>query len=237
MKQEKKQLLPVDIKLPECVLLEGGVMFVTLHTLDELERFWIEHKNQFKFACEGSGMEDTPCFLREYEWVFGNSKSAIARTVMRWGKSGIGCEFYDSSEANPGGHEFFFKDREVYRTFQIEKGDWSDKDEAEHLAECACRSPETYRGWWRFCNLPHGYNPSEWFNPCIDYEELIDPDMPLVEVADKLHEQTFDDWAHSDCWEVKAHDRTSIDETIRYWRNEQAVGAGYYGEENEVTNA
>lgn len=37
MKPKKKPLLPVDIKLPERVLLEDGVMFATLRTLDELE--------------------------------------------------------------------------------------------------------------------------------------------------------------------------------------------------------
>jgi hypothetical protein len=40
MKPKKKPLLPVDIKLPERVLLEDGVMFATLRTLDELEQFW-----------------------------------------------------------------------------------------------------------------------------------------------------------------------------------------------------
>ncbi len=41
MKPKKKPLLPVDIKLPERVLLEDGVMFATLRTLDELEQLGI----------------------------------------------------------------------------------------------------------------------------------------------------------------------------------------------------
>ena len=59
MKPKKKPLLPVDIKLPERVLLEDGVMFATLRTLDELEQFWEEHKGQFELACEGKGVKET----------------------------------------------------------------------------------------------------------------------------------------------------------------------------------
>ncbi|PZR33916.1 MAG: hypothetical protein DI524_16890, partial [Ectopseudomonas oleovorans] len=186
MKPKKKPLLPVDIKLPERVLLEEGVMFVTLRTLDELERFWEEHKGQFELACEGKGVTSGQTFLREYEWVFGTSKSAVVRTVMRWGRSGIGCDFYDWAKHDPRMHECFFHDRDAYRDSRIERGKWSDKDEAEYLADYARRTPETYRGWWRFCDLPNGYNPDDWFNPGIDHEELFDPNMALAEVAEKL---------------------------------------------------
>ena len=131
MKPKKKPLLPVDIKLPERVLLEGGVMFATLRTLDELEQFWEEHKVQFELACEGKGVTSGQTFLREYEWVFGTSKSAVVRTVMRWGRSGIGCDFYDWAKHDPRMHECFFHDRDAYRDSRIERGKWSDKDEAE----------------------------------------------------------------------------------------------------------
>ena len=236
MKPKQKPLLPVDIPLPERALLENGVMFVTLRTLDELEAFWKEHKGQFEYACEGLGHFGDPCFLRRYEWVFGNSKSAIVRTLMRWGQSGIGCEFYDQSKHDPGMHEFLLSDRDAYRASQIRHGEWSDKDEADYLADCARRSPESYRGWWRFCNLPKGMDPDDWFNVGIDHEELFDPNMSSDEVASKLHEQTFDDWMHSDGSESQAHDRLSIDETIQYWRDEQAAGESYYGDENEVVS-
>lgn len=33
------------------------------------------------------------------------------------------------------------------------------------------------------------------------------------------------------CWRQQ-----SIDETIRYWRNEQAAGESYYGDENEAAS-
>jgi len=92
MKPKKKPLLPVDIKLPERVLLEDFVMFATLRTLDELEQFreehkreehkGEEHKGQFELACEGKGVTSGQTFLREYEWGFGTSKSAVVRTVM-----------------------------------------------------------------------------------------------------------------------------------------------------------
>ncbi len=61
--------------------------------------------------------------------------------------------------------------------------------------------------------------------------------MALAEVAEKLHEQTFDDWKQHGVWEeIEAHDRASIDETIRYWRNEQVAGKSYYGDENEAAS-
>ena len=235
MKPKKNPLLPVDIKLPERVLLEDGVMFATLRTLDELEQFWEEHKGQFELACEGKGVTSGQTFLREYEWVFGTSKSAVVRTVMRWGRSGIGCDFYDWAKHDPRMHECFFHDRDAYRDSRIERGKWSDKEEAEYLVDCARRTPETYRGWWRFCDLPNGYDSDDWFNPGIDHEELFDPNMALAEVAEKLHEQTFDDWKQHGVWEeIEAHDRASIDETILYWRNERAAGESYYGDENEA---
>ena len=133
MKPKKKPLLPVGIKLPERVLLEDGVMFATLRTLDELEQFWEEHKGQFELACEGKGVTSGQTFLREYEWVFGTSKSAVVRTVMRWGRSGIGCDFYDWAKHDPRMHECFFHDRDAYRDSRIERGKWSDKDEASTL--------------------------------------------------------------------------------------------------------
>lgn len=61
-KSKKKPILPVDIALPERELLEDGVMFVRLKTLDELDTFWRGHKDQFDLACEG-GFSDEPIFF------------------------------------------------------------------------------------------------------------------------------------------------------------------------------
>lgn len=76
-KLAKKPTLPIQIPLPERVLLENGTMFVTLRTLDELEQFWREHQGQFEFACEGGGCWDNNKYLDHYEWVFGSSKAAV----------------------------------------------------------------------------------------------------------------------------------------------------------------
>jgi len=84
----KKKLLPVEINLSECVLLEDSAMFITPRTLDELEWFQEEHNGQFELACEGKGATSGQSFLREYEWAFGTSKSEVLRTVMRRGRSG-----------------------------------------------------------------------------------------------------------------------------------------------------
>jgi len=237
MKAKKKPLLPVDIKLPERVLLDDGTMFVTLRTLDELEGFWREHKGQFAYACEGKNW-DNPLFLREFEWVFGTSKSAVVRTVMRWDVSGVGCEFYDWAKNDPEMRASWFHYRDEYRDSQIKRGLWSDEDEIGYQADCIRRSPETYRGWWQLKNLPGGFCPSDWFNPCIIHDQLTDPNMPVAEVERTLQEQTFNDWKKSCAGvdEIEYHDQASIEEYIAYWRNEKAIGEGYYGCDNECSS-
>lgn len=228
-----KPPLPVDINLPERVMLDGGTLFVVLPTLDELEVFWNEHKEQFQFACEGKHCE-RPIYLRPYEWVFGSSKAAVVRTVMRFGQSGVGCEFHDWAQSDPGMHTAFFRERDEYRESQMDRGFWSDEDEASYRMDSIRRTPKTYRGWWQFKDLPGGFNPLDWFNPTIHHEELFDPSMPIAAVESKLLEQTFDDWKASDVYEIEYHDQVSIEETIAYWRGEQADQQGYYGDENEV---
>lgn len=232
MKTKKKPQMPIDIKLPEQVRLDNDTLFVILRTLDELEQFLINHKGQFEFACQGRGW-DEPIFLHEYEWVFGTSKSAVVRTVMRWDELGVGCEFYDWSKNDPAMFTSWFSDRDEYRDSQTAKGLWSEADEESYQADCIRRSPETYRGWWQLTNLPGGCNPLEWFNPRIDHEELFDPNMPIAEVKKVLQEQTFDDWKKSYSEEVNFHDQASIEEEIAYWRHEKAIGQDYYGCENE----
>lgn len=228
----KSSRLPIYIELPERTPLEGGTLFVRLRTLDQLDEFWRKHRDKFDFACEGK-ISNAPNFLHEYEWVFGSTKAGVVRTVLRWGQSGIGCEFYDWAKHNSQVHEMFFLDRDAERSFQIEKGIWSDKDEVDFRADCVRRSVDTYRGWWRFCNLPSGSSPNEWLNGGQGREELIDPHMAYQEVAITLQEQAFDDWRQSDFWELESHDSESIDELIQYWKTVRAEGGGYYGEENE----
>lgn len=230
----KSPRLPVFIHLPERVFLAGGAFFVRLRTLDQLEEFWLEYRDKFSFACEGK-LSEQPSFLREYEWVFGSTKVAVVRTVLRWGQSGIDCEFYDWANHDPQMHEMFFLDRDANRDSMIQKGIWSEKNEADFRADSARRSAATYRGWWRFCNLPSGYSASEWLNGDQGHEELIDPYMSYEEVATTLQEQTFDDWRQSDFGELESHNVESMDELIRYWKDERAKGEGYYGEENQIT--
>ncbi|WP_460151868.1 hypothetical protein [Pseudomonas sp. S2_B07] len=229
----KSSQLPVYIELPECTLLEGGTFFVRLRTLDQLDEFWRKHRDKFAFACEGK-TSNNPNFLREYEWVFGLTKAGVVSTVLRWGQSGIGCEFYDWATHDPQMHEIFFLDRDAERNSEIEKGTWSEKDEMDFRSDCVRRSAETYRGWWRFCNLPNEYS-YEWLNGGEGHEELIDPHMAYPDVATTLQEQAFDDWRRSDFWELESHDCESVEELIQYWKNERAKGEGYYGDENECS--
>ncbi|WP_148639780.1 hypothetical protein [Paenacidovorax caeni] len=142
----------------------------------------------------------------------------MVRKVMRWGESGVGCEFYDWAKNDPSMYRFWFDDREAYRESQIEKGLWSDQDEADYITDCIRRSPETYRGWWQLKDIPGGCDPLDWFNPCIHHEELFDPNMPISEVEKALQEQTFDDWKQSDVYEIEYHDRESIEDAIAYLR-------------------
>lgn len=227
----KSSCLPVYIELPDRTLLEDGTLFVHLRTLDELDEFWCEHRQKFAFACEGKN-SDKPGFLNEYEWVFGSTKAAVVRTVLRWERSSIDCEFYDWAKHNSQMHKSFFLDRDAERDSMIEQGAWTDIDEANFRADCVRRSAETYRGWWRFCNLPAGYLYNEWLNDNQGHEELFDPHMPYQEVVTTLHEQTFDNWRNSDFWELESHDGESIDELIQYWKKERDQGEYYYGEEN-----
>lgn len=236
MKTKKKPLLPVDIKLPERATFDDGTMFVTLRTLDELDRFWRQHKSKFKFACEGNCC-DHPIFLREYEWVFGTSKSAVVRKVMRWGESGVGCEFYDWAKDDPAMLRCWFNDREADRESQIEKGLWSEEDEAAYKADCIRRSPNTYRGYWQLKDIPGGWDHLNWFSSSTHHEELFDPNMPIVEVEKALQEQTFDEWKQSGFYEIDCRDRESIEEAIAYWRVKRSVGDDYYGKENEAVVA
>ncbi|MBE8589577.1 hypothetical protein IQK56_00765 [Pseudomonas sp. MAFF 301449] len=229
----KSSRLPVCIELPDRASLEDGTFFVRLRTLDELDEFWCEHRGKFAFACEGK-TSIKPSFLNEYEWVFGLTRDAVVRTVLRWEQSGISCEFYDWAKHDSQMHKLFFLDRDAERDSMIEKGIWSEKDEADFRADCVRRTPKTYRGWWRFCSLPNEYSSSEWLSDCPGHEELIDPHMDYQEVMTTLQEQMFDDWRESEFWDLESHNGESIEELIQYWKNERAKGEGYYGEENET---
>lgn len=231
----KSSCWPVQIELPDRTLLEGGTFFVRLRTLDELDEFWRAHRHKFLFACEGKS-SNQPAFLHEYDWVFGSTKAAVIRTVLRWGQSGIDCEFYDWAKHAPRMHESFFLDRDAERDSMIENGLWTDQNEADFRAECVRRSPETYRGWWRFCNLPIGYSFIEWLTDDFGHEELIDPHMPYHEVVTVLQEHSFDNWRQSEPWELESHDSESIGELIRYWKTQREQGESYYGDENEEAN-
>jgi len=230
---KKKHLLPIDIRLPERTPLDGGAMFVVLPTLDELEAFWAKHREAFPFAAKGILYGDRQHYLNECEWVFAPSKAAVVATVFRWDQIGIQCEWYDWASVSPDDHGGFFQDRDVYRQAEIDKGRWSEANEAEYQEDCQRRSPETYRGWWRLTNLPNNLSDTDWFSSWC--EETIDLSLPPEIAAQLLQEQTFDDWKRSDCDELEFHDQQSLDKEIAYWREEQRAGQDYYGSENEIT--
>lgn len=230
MAKKKQSPKPIDIALPEGVLTGGGVMFVRLGTLDELERFWCENKGRFEYACEGRLDDGSPLFLNEYEWVFGSSKAAVVKEVLRWEGCGIQCEFYDWAKKDPKDHEDWFERRDFERADRIEDGSWTGEDEADYQADITRRTPDTYRGWWELKNLPGGIDFHDWLGSC--FEELTDPAMPIADVERALQEQIFNAWVR-DGDEIAFHERDGIDGVIAYWREEQANGHDYYGQENE----
>ncbi|MBP7372389.1 MAG: hypothetical protein KA923_06120 [Opitutaceae bacterium] len=213
---KRKHLLPVDIELPDNVLLENGTMFVVLRTFDQIKSFWQNNKERFEFACTGYDSQGETDYLREGEWVFGNSKSSVVQTVMRWGKSGVRCEFYDWAADDPQEHAEFFSDRDRYRESRIKEGLWSIEDERDYIK----RTPQTYRGWWRFVGRPR---ESE-FSPI---NELIDPAMPIAEVERLLQEEVFDYWREaSECDGLEALDRVGIEGVLSDWHSDQSAGQG-----------
>ena len=83
---------PISIALPEKTMLANGTMFMNIQTLGEFMVVANDIISSFKYATRGSNRID-PTFLNEFDWVFGNTKAAVAETVYRIGKSTIDCEF------------------------------------------------------------------------------------------------------------------------------------------------
>ena len=202
--------LPVQIKLPEKVMLENGTMFVTLRTLDDLRSFWSENKTKFPFSV--NQFQSDSVFLGKYEWVFGITKAAVVQTTMRWGESGVGCEFFNWYKAEPDLHEMWFKDRDSVRENAILDGSWTETDQAAYEADCLHRTPESFRGWWRLKNIPGEDDPDEWLS---DYQEIIDSNLPIEEVEQLLQEQVFDDWLFADHHSVRAYSTGELDLEIQ----------------------
>lgn len=211
--------VPIDLKLPELELLNEGTMFVNL-VPDELEKFWQGHKDKFAFAAAGESIifdDSHRIFLREHDWVFGSSKAAVMRTLLRWEKLGSGCEFYDWAKDSPLEYAAFFRARDEHRKVQIANNLWSLVDERNYQTDCIRRTPATYRGWWTLNEKV----PFEDFNS--EDEEIFDPNIPIAEVERTLLEQLFDYWKKSDVNEVKCYDRAGIEYLIAWWRAEQPV--------------
>lgn len=227
----KNRPLPADIKLPERVHLENGSMFVTLRTIDELRAFWEQYKSQFSYACRGTLISNV-VFLHQYEWVFGVTKAAVVQTVMRWGQSSVACEFYDWATDDPGLHETWFLDRDSVREHALRDGSWTEQKQSEYEADCAERNRASYRGWWRLKDIPGDCNSDDWL---ANYQEIINPNLPLSEVERLLQEQTFDQWSEPELNDVSAYSAEQITEELARMRLEKSRGyTPYYGQENET---
>lgn len=212
----KMNKLPIDIKFQDGVLMDGGVMFVTIRSVEELEAFWFKNKGNFQFAARGIKYGDQQLFLDEDEWIFAPTKVTLIKALCRWDDIGIRCEFYNWSQHDPICWESFFLERDDYRARCMAEGVWSATQEARYQADCKKRSPETYRGWWRLVNLPDNLSDTEWFSQFCD-KEFIDPLLPVAEVERMLQELTFDDWSETDVMpEVGLMDHAGVVEHIGF---------------------
>ena len=207
---KKKSLLPIDIRLPERVTMEGGAVFVVLRSLDELETFWNENRDKFPYSAEGILYGDKQYYLNECEWIFAPSKAEVVKAVCRWDQIGIECKWYDWAIDSPDEYAGLLYDRDHYRKEMIEKNQWSESDEEEYRN----RSPDSYRGWWTLRNLPINTHFNDWF--VNSHEDIVDPKLPPIEAARLLQEQTFDDWKAAGCDEVQFNDQESLDDDIAY---------------------
>lgn len=222
------KIVPADIPIPERKLLDNGTMFVTLPTLDGLVNFWNEHSTQFSFSCSGYG--EKTLFLNEYEWVFGNSKSAVIETVLRWGKSEIDCGFFNFSDEDPEYFKLTIKECEIERKTRH----WTDLQEQHYQV----MKRDNRYGWWGFKNLPEDVewdDLSSLTNNLPHTLELTNRDLSREEAAKKLFEQFFVVFnrENSHIGEIEALSHEQINEVISYWEKGKKDKKGYYGKENE----
>lgn len=143
--------LPIDMLAPEGILLPCGAIRVHLRSLEAVERFWHAHRDAMPYSAEGhrnySGEQE---YLPVGNWIFGPTKISVVKTLVRWDELEADCEWYDWARAEPKEHARFFVDQEDLRAFYRSVGTWTDQNEQNFLA----KTPETYRGWWEFKNVP-----------------------------------------------------------------------------------
>jgi len=220
-----KAKLPIDIALPENILLPNGTLFIKLPTLASLEAFWEANRSRFAYAAQGIGVSRGQVFLNDYEWVFGNSKAAVVETVCRWNEVGITAEFYEWAKEDPDDHKAWFlaRDQDALKPAEA-------NEEPEEPSFRTTYTPETYRGWWKLHNLPEGYSEDCWLESW-GRVEIIDWTLPISTVKVMLQEQTFDDWVSNSCPEVEYYNSKRMDECVQYWQRTRAEGGDYYGAE------
>lgn len=227
------RISPSDIPLPERTILENGTVFVRLPTLDQLERFWAEHRSKFSYAAQGLRWgTGSNLFLNVNEWVFGPTKASVVSTVCRWEQVGIRCEWYDWATDDPGFHARWFAERTEDRNTSVALGQWLVEEEESYQSDLKARTPETYRGWWNLENLPGGMSDGDWFG--VRSEEVIDPALSVSEVTRIMQEKTYDDWKAIGADEIEFTDAAGVDSIVAYWISERSNGEDYYGSENET---
>ena len=116
-----------------------------------MEDFWRAHREEMPYSAGGHRNPDgKQQYLRPREWIFGPSKISVIQALTRWEELEADCEWFDWAKAEPKQHARYFVDLEDLRAFYRGNGTWTEQAEQEFLA----KTPETYRGWWEFKNLP-----------------------------------------------------------------------------------
>lgn len=74
--------------------IDGEVIVVTLSSSQELDDFRRMYKRHFPYAATANEFAIHP-FLEQQQFVFGRTREAVVRTVLRWDQLGIQCVWVD----------------------------------------------------------------------------------------------------------------------------------------------
>lgn len=74
--------------------IDGEVIVVTVSSSQELDDFRRMYKRHFPYAATANEFAIHP-FLEQRQFVFGRTREAVVRTVLRWDQLGIQCVWVD----------------------------------------------------------------------------------------------------------------------------------------------
>ena len=205
---------PSDIELPINVPLPYGVICVLLETFEEKEKFWLDHREIYPYSFEDNRPSTIPFYLPKNHILFGPTKAAVMKVLMRFDQLGVRFEWYDYANDPNSDSARFYQDNEESKRKSVAEGTWSQKKEVDYQ-RC---SPEYYSGWWTFINLPEDWHVASDF----DIEDLQITDTSLSrEKAEKIYFDTlFDRCAKNNNGGVNFFDADEMDDYLTGFKEE-----------------